>query len=187
MQEEIEKTIEILKRGGLVLYPTDTVWGVGCDATNAAAVEKILKLKQSTDRKSMIVLVGKLDDVARYFKRVPEVAWQLLEVTDKPLTLVLPTACGVADNLIAEDGSLGIRVPAHEFCEKLLRRFGRPIVSTSANISGKATPLHFAEIANEIQEGVDHIVDRSFQGKPSYAASSIIKLGEGGQISIIRE
>ena len=187
MEQEISKALEVLKAGGLILYPTDTVWGIGCDATNAAAVEKIYRLKRSADKKSMLVLVGRVDDVARYVGRVPEVAWQLLEVSDKPLTLILPGAGGVAGSLIPEEGTIGIRVPAHEFCSGLLKRLGRPLVSTSANISGEASPARFDEIAKEIIAGVDYVVPRSCEGRMTGKPSSIIALDEGGGFKIIRE
>lgn len=187
MKLEVEKAVEVLKRGGLILYPTDTIWGIGCDATNQEAVDRVYKLKQSQDKHAMTVLVATIDDVGRYVRRVPEVAWQLLEVSEKPLTLILPTGCGVAPNLIPETGTIGIRVPKHDFCHALLRRLGRPLVSTSANISGKATPLMFDEIPDDIIKGVDLVVDRRFEGRPTRKPSSIIMLGEGSEIKIIRE
>lgn len=187
MKEEIEKAVEVLKRGGLLLYPTDTVWGIGCDAANEAAVDRIYKLKRSHDKHAMTVLVATIDDVGRYVRRVPDVAWQLLEVSDKPLTLILPTGCGISSNLIPETGTIGIRVPKHDFCHQLLRRLGRPLVSTSANISGEPTPLTFDEISDEIIKGVDMVVDRRFEGHPTRQPSSIIMVGEGGEIKIIRE
>lgn len=187
MKEQIEKALEVLRKGGLILYPTDTVWGIGCDATNPQAVEKIYKLKRSTDKKSMLVLVDKIDNVARYANKVPDVAWQLMELTDKPLTLILPNACGIAENLIPDEGTIGIRVPDHDFCRELLRKFGRPLVSTSANISGEATATRPAEISKVISDGVDFIVDPRCEGRSTHKPSSIIMLGEGGQIKIIRE
>ncbi len=187
MKDEIAKVIEVLKLGGVILYPTDTVWGIGCDATNEGAVAKIYELKRSADKHAMTVLVASADDVGRYVRRVPEVAWQLLELSESPLTLILPGGAGVAPNLIPEAGTIGIRVPKHDFCHALLRRLGRPLVSTSANISGGATPLTFGEIAPEIRRGVDMIVDRRFEGHPTRRPSAIIALGEGGEIKIIRE
>ncbi len=187
MKDEIEKATEVLRRGGVILYPTDTVWGIGCDATCDQAVARVYALKQSTDKHAMTVLVGSVNDVGRYVKRVPEVAWQLFEVADSPLTLILPGGAGVAPGLIPESGTIGIRVPQHEFCSLLLRRLGRPLVSTSANISGQATPLTFGEIAAEIRAGVDMIVDRRFEGKPTRRPSSIISVGPGGEVKIIRQ
>lgn len=187
MKEQIEKALEVLRKGGLILYPTDTVWGIGCDATNPQAVDKIYKLKRSTDKKSMLVLVDKIDNVARYATKVPDVAWQLMELTDKPLTLILPNACGIAENLIPDEGTIGIRVPDHDFCRELLRKFGRPLVSTSANISGEATATRPAEISKVISDGVDFIVDPRCEGHSTHKPSSIIMLGESGQIKIIRD
>lgn len=187
MEEEFRKAIEVLRSGGVILYPTDTVWGVGCDATNASAVEKVYRLKQSAVKKSMIVLVDKLDNVARYIRRVPDIAWQLFEMADKPLTLILPGGAGVAENLIPEEGTLAIRVPDHEFCRALLRKFGRPLVSTSANISGKPSPTNFSEISREIIDGVDFVVNPSFEGRPTRKPSSIIMLDESGEVKVIRE
>jgi L-threonylcarbamoyladenylate synthase len=187
MKEEVQKAVEILKRGGLILYPTDTVWGVGCDATNEEAVACVYALKRSTDKHAMTVLIATVDDVSRYVRRMPEVAWQLLEVALTPLTLILPGGCGIAPNLIPDTGTIGIRVPEHTFCHALLHRLGRPLVSTSANISGKATPLTFAAIPREISEGVDMVVSQKFEGRPTRKPSSIIMLGEGGEIKIIRE
>jgi L-threonylcarbamoyladenylate synthase len=186
MKEEVQKAVEVLKRGGLLLYPTDTVWGVGCDATNEEAVARIYALKRSADKHAMTVLVASADDVGRYVKRVPEVAWQLLEVASAPLTLILPGGVGIAPNLIPDAGTIGIRVPAHDFCHALLRRLGRPLVSTSANISGEPTPLTFGEIPAAIREGVDMVVPQKFEGHPTRKPSSIIMLGEGGEIKIIR-
>jgi L-threonylcarbamoyladenylate synthase len=187
MKEEIQKAVEVLKRGGLLLYPTDTVWGIGCNATNEEAVARIYALKRSADKHAMTVLVASTDDVGRYVKRVPEVAWQLLEVADTPLTIIYPGGCGIAPNLIPDTGTIGIRVPKHDFCQALLRRLGRPLVSTSANISGEATPLNFDAIPDEIRAGVDMVVSRNFEGHPTGKPSSIIMLGEGGEIKIIRE
>ncbi len=187
IDEEVIRAVEVLRGGGVILYPTDTVWGIGCDATNAGAVERIYKLKKSHNKKGMLILLDKLDSVSRYVRKVPEVAWQLFEVADKPLTLILPGAMGVASNLIPEEATIGIRIPQHEFCNKLTHRLGRPLVSTSANISGAATPLSFSEISGEIKEGVDMVVSAEFEGRPTRRASSIIMLGEGGEIKVIRE
>jgi L-threonylcarbamoyladenylate synthase len=187
MKEEIFRAVEILKRGGLILYPTDTVWGVGCDATNDEAVARVYALKRSTDKHAMTMLVATIDDVGRYVRRVPEVAWQLFEVAESPLTLILPGGVGVSPALIPESGTIGIRVPKHEFCHALVRRLGRPLVSTSANISGEPTPLTFDEIPAAIRDGVDMVVSRKFEGHPTRKPSSIIMVGSGGEIKIIRE
>ena len=187
MKEEIERAVEVLRRGGIILYPTDTVWGIGCDATDETAVERVYQLKRSCNKKGMIVLTESSDRVGCYFRNVPAVAWDLLECADKPLTLILPGACGVAKNLVPEEGTLAVRVPDHAFCRNLLHRFGRPLVSTSANISGEATPKGFGDIAEEIRAGVDYTVDIRCEGAPTRKASSIIMLGEDGEVKIIRE
>jgi L-threonylcarbamoyladenylate synthase len=187
LNDEVARALAVLKRGGIILYPTDTLWGIGCDATNAAAVERIYALKRRDDRKSMLVLTDKLDNVARYADRIPDVAWQLLEVADRPLTLILPAARGVAENLVPEEGTIGIRVPGHEFCKKLIYKLNRPLVSTSANVAGQPSPATFSEISREIREGVDHVVSAAVEGRPTRRASSIIQLGAGGEIKIIRE
>jgi L-threonylcarbamoyladenylate synthase len=187
MKEEVQRAVEVLRRGGIILYPTDTVWGIGCDATNDEAVARVYALKRSVDKHAMTVLVGRVDDVGRYVHRVPEVAWQLFEVAESPLTLILPGGVGISPELIPEGGTIGIRVPKHDFCTALLRRLGHPLVSTSANISGEATPLTFEAIPEVIRAGVDMVVSPRFEGHPTRRPSSIIAVGEGGQIKIIRE
>lgn len=187
MKEQIEKAVEILRKGGVILYPTDTVWGIGCDATNNSAVERVCRIKNSQDKKSMLVLIDSLDNVSRYVGNVPSVAWDLMELSEKPLTLILPGAQGVAENLIPEEGTLGVRVPKHEFCQKLVRRLGRPLVSTSANISGEPTPMTFAEISQEIKDSVDMIIDTQYARGATNAPSSIIALGKTGEVKVIRE
>lgn len=186
MKEEIKKIVEMLKNGAIILYPTDTVWGIGCDATNSAAVDKIYKLKKSDNKKSMLVLVDSMDRAACYVTEAPDIAWELMEVSDRPLTLILPGATGVAQNLIPEEKTLGIRVPNHEFCKQLTRALGRPLVSTSANISGEKSPVTFTEISEEIKKGVDYIVSREFEGIPTGLPSSIIAVDQTSQIKIIR-
>lgn len=187
MQEAIERAVEVLRKGGVIVYPTDTVWGVGCDATNPEAVARVYALKRSENKKGMIVLVDAIANVARYFRNVPSVAWDLLECADKPLTLILPGAAGVAPNLIPEEGTLAVRVPDHEFCRRVVQRLGHPLVSTSANLSGGATPKRFEEIDEAILSGADYVVDPKWEGRPTRKASSIILLGEGGEVKIIRE
>lgn len=187
MEKEIELALEALRKGGLILYPTDTVWGIGCDAANADAVARIYALKRSENKHSMLVLCESADMVVRYVNKAPGIAFEVMEMATKPLTLILPGAGGLAENLIPEEKTLGVRVPDHEFCRKLLRRFGRPIVSTSANISGEPTPKSLAEVAREIIDGVDMVVNPRFQGRPTGKASSIIAFGEGGEVKIIRE
>jgi len=187
MLEDISQAVKILKSGGIILYPTDTIWGIGCDATNPEAVSKIYQLKQREDSKSMLVLIDQPGRIPSYISEMPEIAWDLIELTDKPLTIIYPKAKNLAPNLIAPDGSIGIRVVNHEFCKKLIGRFGRPIVSTSANISGKPSPTSFNNIDKEIKEKVDFIVSKEFDNPVSDKPSGIIKLGLKGEIKIIRE
>ena len=187
MDREIQLAIEVLRKGGIILYPTDTVWGIGCDATNAEAVAKIYALKRSEEKHSMLVLCRDADMVVRYVDKAPGIAFEVMEMATKPLTLILPGASGVAANLIPDTKTLGVRVPNHEFCQKLLYKFGKPIVSTSANISGEATPRSVRDITKEIIEGVDFMVNPRFQGRPTGQPSSIIAFGERGEVKILRE
>lgn len=187
MSRQIETAVETLRQGGLILYPTDTIWGIGCDATDEAAVEKIYRLKQRSDSKSLIVLAADLDMVCRYVKTVPEMALTLIEINDKPMTIIYPGATGLAPNVIAPDGTAGIRVPRHEFCTRLISRFRKPVISTSANISGMPAPACFREIAPEIIRGVDCVVDARFEQAGTRRASQIIKIGLDNQVAVIRE
>lgn len=210
MKEQIRKAIEVLRNGGVILYPTDTVWGIGCDATDPAAVAKIYAIKNREDSKSLVLLASDMDMICRYVKEVPEMAVQLVEVNDKPMTIIYPDAITgpspvhpdnasdgpvypkpdrhcLAYNTVAEDGTVGIRVPMMEFCRQLTAALGRPIVSTSANISGDATPKNFAEISQHIKESVDHIVDPSLEKGSTGRSSSIIKVGLDYSIEIIRK
>ncbi len=187
MQEEIYKALTILKSGGIILYPTDTIWGIGCDATNVEAVKKIYQLKQREETKSMLVLVEHADRIGRHVKEVPEMAWQLIEVNDNPMTIIYPGAVNLASNLISQDNTIGIRIVQDEFCQKLIARLNRPLVSTSANISGEPSPAIFPEIRDEIKTGVDYIVNWRQDDIARAMPSSIIKIGLGGQIEIIRK
>lgn len=186
LQREADEAVRILRAGGIILYPTDTVWGLGCDATDAAAVQRIYDLKRSVNKKSMLVLCASSDMVVRYVNRAPGIAFEVMEMATSPLTLILPGAVGVAENLIPDEGTLGVRVPDHAFCQRVLRGLGRPIVSTSANISGEPTPARLQEVAREIVDGVDFVVDPRFEGKPTRKASSIVAFGEGGEVQVIR-
>ena len=186
LKEEIRKTLGILKNGGVILYPTDTIWGLGCDATNPEAVKRIYDIKKRAHNKSMLVLLDDAGKIASYAD-VPDIALDLIEVADKPTTIIYPGAKRLAPNLIAEDGTIGIRITREEFTRSLIFRYNKPIVSTSANISGEPSPHFFGEISEEIKNAVDYIVDyRRNDHKPA-APSSIIKLGMGGEIQIIRK
>ena len=183
----VDEAARILKEGGLILYPTDTVWGIGCDATNEEAVQRIYTLKRSENKHAMLVLCHSADQLVRYVNRAPGIAFEVMEMATSPLTLILPGATGVAKNLIPEEGTLGVRIPDHEFCRLLLRKLGRPIFSTSANISGEKTPRTLPEIVPEIVAGVDYVVNPRFQGRPTGKSSSIIAFGENGEVQVIRE
>ena len=188
MDVQINKAIEILKTGGVILYPTDTIWGLGCDATNQDAVKKVFAIKQREESKSLVTLVSDLDMLARYVETIPEAALDLIEVNDAPMTIIYPKAIGLASNVVAEDGSVGIRIPMNEFCRQLCFKFRRPIVSTSANISGENPPKGFKDIDPQIKEAADYVVHPSMEEKNStHRASQIIKLGANGQIQIIRK
>lgn len=187
IREEIRKACEVLQKGGVILYPTDTVWGIGCDATNEEAVKRVYEIKRRADSKAMLVLVDSDVKVDFYVKDVPEVAWDLIQYATKPLTVIYDDARNLAPNLIGEDGSVGIRVTSEEFSKQLCFRFRKAIVSTSANISGQPAPASFSEIQDEIKQAVDYIVGYR-QDEPAGAKpSSILKLGKGGVIKIIRE
>ena len=187
MQREVDEAVRTMRAGGIILYPTDTVWGLGCDATSSAAVERIYRLKRSGNKKSMLVLCASADMIVRYVNKAPGIAFEVMELATSPLTAILPGAAGLAENLIPDEGTLGVRIPDHEFCRRMLRALGRPIVSTSANISGEATPVGLQDVAREIIDGVDFVVNPRFEGKPTRKASSIIAFGEGGEVKIIRE
>lgn len=185
--EDIKNAIEVLKRGGLILYPTDTVWGIGCDATNEAAVAKVYELKKREDSKAMICLVDSDSRVQRYVKNVPNVAWDLMELADKPTTVILDDAVNLAPNLIAEDGSIAIRITREAFSKELCYRFQKPLVSTSANISGEPTARNYRDIAQEIIDGVDYVCWTRRQEHKPHTPSSIIKLTKIGEVTIIRK
>jgi len=187
MHDDIKKALEVLKSGGIILYPTDTIWGIGCDATNEIAVQKIYKIKKREDSKSMLVLMENPALLERYVTEVPEIAWDLVEIATTPLTVIYPNAKNLAKNLIAEDGSIGIRFTKEAFTSQLLQRFRRPLVSTSANISGEKSPAFFDEISEEIKNQVDYIVEYRQNDTTLNQPSSIIKLGAGGRIDIIRK
>ncbi|MDR0961895.1 MAG: threonylcarbamoyl-AMP synthase [Mediterranea sp.] len=186
MIEEIKKACRVLQEGGVILYPTDTVWGIGCDATNPEAVKKVYELKQRADSKAMLVLVDSPVKVDFYVRDVPEVAWDLIEMADKPLTIIFSDARNLAPELLAEDGSVGIRVTHEAFSQGLCRQFRKAIVSTSANISGQPSPANFAAISDEVKQAVDYIVNIRQEEKTSPKPSSIIRLEAGGVFKIIR-
>ena len=187
MIEDLKKACEVLKKGGVILYPTDTIWGIGCDATCEDAVKRIYEIKRRSDTKSMLTLLDSLGKLDRYIDELPEIAYDLIECSDKPLTIIYSGAKNLAQNLIASDGTIGIRITKEEFSQKLCRQFGKPVVSTSANFSNEPAPSNFSEIKSEIIRLVDYVVnyrrDETEKSKPS----SIIRLEKNGVIKIIRE
>ena len=187
MIEEIKKAIEVLRNGGVILYPTDTIWGLGCDATNPEAVQRIFEIKKRAETKSMLVLVDSPAKIQAYVNEIPDMAWDLIELTTKPLTIIYSDAKNLAPNLIGQDKSIGIRVTQEAFSKKLCEMFRKPIVSTSANISGEKSPATFLEISEVIKSAVDFVVNFRQDEATPVAASSIIKLGIGNQIQIIRK
>ena len=202
IEEILNETLKVLKEGGVILYPTDTVWGLGCDATNPEAVAKIYEIKHRSDSKSLVLLANSLDQIALYIKEIPPMAIDLVEVNDRPMTLIYPGAktCPapvegepsksdryhLAYNTVAADGTVGIRIPMMEFCQQLTYKLGRPIVSTSANISGEPTPKKFTDISEEIKNAVDYTVDPRLEAGATGLASQIIKIGLDGEVEIIR-
>jgi len=186
-QEDIKKAVEVLRNGGLIAYPTDTIWGIGCDATNIAAVKKIYDLKKRDDHKSMLVLVDNVARLNSYVEEVPDLAYDLIDVADKPLTIIYPQGKNLAKNLLADDGSIGIRVTNESFSRALCQSFRKPVVSTSANISGEAAPKNFRDISEVVLQGVDYVVKYRQDDFNNPAPSGIIKLGVDGQVQVIRE
>lgn len=187
MNIDINEALKILQSGGVILYPTDTIWGIGCDATNAEAVERVYQLKGRSKDKSLIILLENENRLSSYVQEIPEVAYQLIEYTDRPLTIIYSNAKNLAPNLVADDGSIGIRIVKHPFCEKLIQRFKKPIVSTSANISGAPSPKNFAEISDEIKSNVDYVVYHGQDDLTPKQASTIMKLSASGAFSFIRK
>ena len=198
LDEVYSAALEALNKGGTILYPTDTVWGLGCDATNPEAVARIFEIKKRDDSKSLVLLADSLDMVAKYIKEIPSIAIDLVEVNDAPMTLIYPGAFAgeqgaaadrrrLAWNCVAEDGSVGIRIPLMDWCKQLVFKLGRPIVSTSANISGEPTPLRFSAIDPAIKEAVDFVVPPSVDTQSTGKASQILKVGLKGEIEIIRK
>ena len=187
MIEDIKKACQVMREGGVILYPTDTIWGIGCDATNEDAVRRVYEIKQRQDSKAMLVLVDSSVKVDFYVRDVPEVAWDLIDLADKPLTIIYSGARNLAANLLAEDGSVGIRVTNEDFSKRLCQQFRKAIVSTSANISGQPSPKNFSEISEEVKSAVDYIVGYRQEEMSNPKPSSIIKLDKGGVIKLIRE
>lgn len=186
-QDDIKKAIEVMKKGGVILYPTDTVWGIGCDATNEEAVAKVYKIKHRDDSKALICLVDSSVRLQRYVRNVPEVAWQIMELATKPTTVIFDNAVNLAPNLIAEDGSIGMRITQEPFSKELCYRFQKPIVSTSANISGEPAAQNYKDITEELLNSVDYVCYSRRQEKKPHTPSSIIRIKVGGEVEIIRK
>lgn len=185
-REDIQQALEVLRKGGVILYPTDTIWGIGCDATNAKAVDRVYEIKKRAESKSMLVLLENINMLPSYVDDVPDVAWDLIEFSVKPTTIVFDKGKNLASNVLADDGSIGIRITSEEFSAQLIRRFRKPIVSTSANTSGETSPKNFSEISPEIVQAVDYVVKFRQNELQTPQPSSIIKLGAGGLVKVIR-
>ncbi|NHF61286.1 threonylcarbamoyl-AMP synthase [Flavobacteriaceae bacterium TP-CH-4] len=183
---EINKAIQVLEKGGLIVYPTDTIWGIGCDATNEDAVERIYQLKKKEDTKTLSCLVANDFMLEKYLEKVPEIAYDIIDLSEKPVTIIYDKPKGVAKNLIPPDNTLAIRVASDKFCRYLINKFGKPLVATDANISGRPTPLDFQEIDEAILKGADYVVNLNRNQKTG-TPSSIIKLGNDSTVKIIRE
>ncbi|MAW94884.1 MULTISPECIES: L-threonylcarbamoyladenylate synthase [unclassified Leeuwenhoekiella] len=184
--DEVSESLPVLKRGGLLLYPTDTVWGIGCDATNAEAVDKIYELKKRPESKALICLVSDLKMLRQYVEDIPEVAYNILKYADQPTTIVYDNPIRIAENLVGADNTLGIRIVQDEFCQTLIRKLGKPLVSTSANLSGEPTPMRYPEISAAVLEGVDYVVNLQRKHK-STKSSTVIRLSSDGQVKILRK
>ena len=185
-RDDIRQAVEVMNKGGIILYPTDTIWGIGCDATNPEAVKRVYDIKHRNDAKALITLIDSEAKLEAYVTNVPEVAWQLIEVAEKPLTIIYDGARNLAPNLLAEDGSAGIRITLEEFSKNLCMRMRRAIVSTSANISGEPSPKCFADISPDIINAVDYVCTSRRNEEKNPPASNIIKLGAGGEVKVIR-
>jgi len=185
-KNDIDNAVKTLMNGGIILYPTDTIWGIGCDATNEKAVSRVYNLKNREDSKSMLVLIESENRLPTYMEEVPDIAWELIDVADKPLTIIFPGARNFAKNLIGIDGTVGIRITREEFSANLIRKFGKPIVSTSANFSGKKSPSIFSEIDRKIMERVDYVVNYRQDDTQKKQPSGIIRIGVKGEVEVLR-
>lgn len=183
---DFSQALEVLQSGGTILYPTDTIWGIGCDATNPEAIQKIFDIKKREKNKSLIILVEsekRLQDLVD----VPEMAWQIIDLSEKPVTIVYENPKNLPKELLAQDGSVGIRIVKNDYCKKLISKLNKPLVSTSANLSGQKSPMKFSDISDEIKQSVDYIVEENHDKVSEYAGSSVIKVWNDNQIKILRE
>jgi L-threonylcarbamoyladenylate synthase len=187
LKDEVKKAFDIIQHGGIILYPTDTIWGIGCDATNTEAIQKIYTLKQRAQEKSMIILLDTENKLESYIRDVPAMAYDLIEYSENPLTLVMPGARNISPALISADGSVGVRVSKHPFCQQLIQRMRKPLVSTSANISGQPSPQNFMQVAPEILQGVDYVVDIDQHDVSVKKPSTIMRIDPSGLFEFIRK
>lgn len=185
--EDIKNCLKVLREGGIILYPTDTIWGLGCDATNPKAVERIFEIKKRKDSRSLLVLVDSEAMLERYVREIPPMAYEIARLADKPVTIIYPSCKNLASGIAAEDGSAGIRITADSFCNLLIERFRKPVVSTSANISGDPSPSHFNEISESIITSSDYVVFHRREDRRKQSASPVIKVEINGEIKIIRK
>jgi len=186
LRDEVAKALKIVQDGGIILYPTDTIWGIGCDATNTDAIKRIYQLKQRDEAKSMIILLDTENRLESYIKEVPPIAYELIEFAENPLTLVMPGAKNISPAIISEDGSVAIRVARHNFCQQLIQRLRKPLVSTSANISGRPSPQNFNQVDAGIIDGVDYVVDLEQHNTELKKPSTIMRLQPDGRFEFIR-
>lgn len=187
LKDEVKNALDVINQGGIILYPTDTIWGLGCDATNTEAIQKIYALKQRAQEKSMIILLDTENKLESYIQEVPGIAYDLIEFAENPLTLVMPGAKNISPALIASDGSVGVRVSSHPFCQQLIQRLRKPLVSTSANISGQPSPQNFSQISDEIITGVDYVVNLDQHDLSIKKPSTIMRLEPDGKFEFIRK
>jgi L-threonylcarbamoyladenylate synthase len=186
LKDEVAKALKVVQEGGIILYPTDTIWGIGCDATNTEAIKKLYKLKQRDETKSMIILLDSDNKLESYISEVPSIAYDLIEFAENPLTLIMPGAKNISPALISSDGSVGVRIVRHPFCQQIIQRLRKPLVSTSANISGQPSPQYFGQIDQEIIDGVDYIVDLEQHDTELKKPSTIMRLQPDGRFEFIR-
>jgi L-threonylcarbamoyladenylate synthase len=186
-EEDIKESLNTLRKGGIILYPTDTIWGLGCDPTNKDAVSRIFSIKSREENKSLIILADSIGMVERYVKEVPEIIYEIAEVSDSPLTIIYPTGKNLAQGVCSEDGSIAIRICKEDFCNELIGRFRKPLVSTSANFSGKPFPANFREIDKELFDKVDYVVKYRQDDRGKNAASPVIKINSDGTFKILRK
>ena len=187
LKEEVNKALEVLKEGGIILYPTDTIWGIGCDATNPEAVDRIFKLKGRDENKSLIILLDNENKLPGYVNDIPDVAYDLIEYAENPLTIIYSGAKNLAPNVMGKDKSVGIRIVKHDFCTQLIQRFRKPIVSTSANLSGEPSPAYYDKISLDIINGVDYVVNLEQSNHAEKKSSTIMKLEPDGRFEFLRK